>query len=1209
MSVPNSAAGYSFFKGDITTTDFLHLVRESDGSVLGWIDQNGYPQGTLAGTGGGGSSVFVEGSLITNPNFLPGLGVSFTVAGSNITIGSSGVASLNTLTGIVSLTSTLGSVSILQVGNTLDLEVSGSGAGVLSLNSLIGNVNITAAGAGIGIVTSGQNVEVQNTGVTQLLVTGAGLSETGSTGSITLQNTGVTSLAVGPGLTASASTGAITIDNTSQVPWIDIQNYGGIPKPEGSISTTTSVTTIAGSPNITVGNALPYFVNGAGVCIWKAGAATSQSTPSAPTVTSPPVSGSQTITYKIVGVDASCGLTAASAAGTVAAPAVFSPKAQVISAISASGGTVTATFAAPLNHTVLAGMTIHITGVTGPGLGWNGIFSIGTVISSSEVTYAVSGATGIGVTIGATGRLSNTQLITAIARNSSGVISVTTSQPHNFNVGTAAQPTIVIIEGILNWDLNGQFVIATTPTSTTFTCNTGNTYAIASGTLNPNGGLSLNFGGSLSAASATVWEYIQVACPAPSGTTTQYYIYSDNLSSGGTLNLIGKTIYGESHFIDWGPNYGGGFQAPAYVPTTPSAFTQNKLFSTTILAGGGTTSLVLAANVPSTVTGGTALYDDGPCLQNAINALPTSGGQIIVSPPYIVNSVVVPFYIINSPITMPQQVEFILASSIIVHETIYLNSYTSILGSKAAQYKTGQQFGMEAQPFLFGLASPMLQFGTGIQASGLNIDGIFIATTWASLNGHQGLSCFNGYYIQISNCSLSGSNGLNGGTNIPLLFNGNCVSVWLENINYTGEGAYGDTPAVGQSCWGPACGNIVFRASDSIAGANYPPDRVSMTGVNTAAERGILIDNQYGTQSASNSWYFEHIWNQAPVTPAIMFFGQQNSLQDIIIRDINNDSESNAILANWSGVMYNVTIENCRTTNPVTPLVTGLYINGLKTIGAITWQVGQTLNTALDLYGTANIGGISNPIKNNVITVDSRAKNIGLTGTIFAPMAPVTVTAVASGVGTIPAGTYPVNVTFVGWDGGETDPNPGNVELPVTVTVNGSQGVQISWTQPNYVQGAYVYLNQFRSTTLYSSGSVTLTAIPSASIIPIFGGTGPTVFNASGVVAPQLILPSGTNKLTLAGPTLTGNRSVTFADGPQSTSVSTSLTTTGATSYVITLQGTTTSSHYAITPTNAKAAADWASGNVYVSAKGTNSVTIATGATSGETFDIIATVI
>ena len=56
MSVPNSAAGYSFFKGDITTTDFLHLVRESDGSVLGWIDQNGYPQGTLAGTGGGGSA-------------------------------------------------------------------------------------------------------------------------------------------------------------------------------------------------------------------------------------------------------------------------------------------------------------------------------------------------------------------------------------------------------------------------------------------------------------------------------------------------------------------------------------------------------------------------------------------------------------------------------------------------------------------------------------------------------------------------------------------------------------------------------------------------------------------------------------------------------------------------------------------------------------------------------------------------------------------------------------------------------------------------------------------------------------------------------------------------------------------------------------------------------------------------------------------------
>ena len=68
-----------------------------------------------------------------------------------------------------------------------------------------------------------------------------------------------------------------------------------------------------------------------------------------------------------------------------------------------------------------------------------------------------------------------------------------------------------------------------------------------------------------------------------------------------------------------------------------------------------------------------------------------------------------------------------------------------------------------------------------------------------------------------------------------------------------------------------------------------------------------------------------------------------------------------------------------------------------------------------------------------------------------------------------------------------------------------------------------------------------------------------------------------------------------------------SLTTNGATTYTITIPGLTASSHVSLTPTSASAAADWASGNVYVSSKSANTLVIATGATSGETFDILAT--
>jgi hypothetical protein len=59
---------------------------------------------------------------------------------------------------------------------------------------------------------------------------------------------------------------------------------------------------------------------------------------------------------------------------------------------------------------------------------------------------------------------------------------------------------------------------------------------------------------------------------------------------------------------------------------------------------------------------------------------------------------------------------------------------------------------------------------------------------------------------------------------------------------------------------------------------------------------------------------------------------------------------------------------------------------------------------------------------------------------------------------------------------------------------------------------------------------------------------------------------------------------------------------------VITLVGLTSNSHVSVTPTNASAAADIASGSVYVSTKALSQVTIITGSTSGETFDILATV-
>lgn len=1103
---------------------------------------------------------------------------------------------------------------ILQIlgpaGNVVSwIDYLGFGGGDLAGGGS-GTVQQILAGTGISIGGTTANPVVTNTGVTNLAV-GAGLSENASSGFVTIANTGVTALAVGQGLKESASTGGVTLTNTQPTPWVDIQNYGGIPKPNSLITAVTSVNTTGGLPNITVGSALPYFVNGAGICIWKAGAATSQSTPSAPSVTSPAVSGSQTITYQVVGVDSLGGLTAASASGTIAtAPAIFGSKPQAITSATASGGVVTLNFSTPLNNTVVANMTIHVVGLTGGGATWNGIWNVASAPTTSQITYNVNGATGSSTVTNATGRLSNTQLITAISRASTGIITVTTSQSHNFHAGTTAQPTIVIIEGVQPYDLCGHFVIASTPSGTTFTCNTGNMIP-ETGSLNTNGQV-ISVGQSISAASATVWEYTYINCPAYAGTTNAYYIYSDNLAPGGAMALIGKTLPGERHFTDWGPNYGSGFIAPAYVPTAPPVSAQNQMFSTTILSGGGTTSMILSANVPTTVSGGTIMYDDGPCLLLACNALPVSGGtggQVIISPPQPFNSLVTPEYVFNSPTTIPTKREIVVASALRINETIGLTNYDSILGSRSAIFCVGGEFSAFMAPEIFGQASPMIQFG-GIsgQTSGTHLENLFVVCNG---NGQNGIVLNECFYNQIRDCVFSASTS-NGGTNVALTFNGPGVSTEMRNCTFAGTGAYGQSQLAGQSFLGPCVGSVVFRAADNPNFQNLGIDKFVLNGVNTGAGRGIMFDGQYGFVGEALDFQINQVWIQGSTTPSIMFYGYgvgASSPTYVRIHDITNDSSSTAILANWSGSIRLAEVDDSNTANQIFPLVTGNAIQGLVVSAFGAQSVGQTVNTTKFITGASNVGSVTNPPPQSVLFENSTAHSLGVGGAIFAPVLPTSASlaAASSGAGTIPAATYPVNVTFVGWDGGETAP-----QETVNVTVDGSHGIQVSWTQPSGFQGTYIYINNVRNSTVYTSSPQTFSSISAFvnSAITQVDGTGLPLINTVEVITPILIMPSGVNKLTAIAPTMTGNRNFLLADGSQSSIIPGDLSTSGSTTTTVTMQGVTASSHVTFSPTNAAATTMMLTApGIYISSITANTVVFTHAASlAGATFQIQATV-
>jgi hypothetical protein len=110
--------------------------------------------------------------------------------------------------------------------------------------------------------------------------------------------------------------------------------------------------------------------------------------------------------------------------------------------------------------------------------------------------------------------------------------------------------------------------------------------------------------------------------------------------------------------------------------------------------------------------------------------------------------------------------------------------------------------------------------------------------------------------------------------------------------------------------------------------------------------------------------------------------------------------------------------------------------------------------------------------------------------------------------------------------------------------------------------------------------------------VPLVTFTYPRFYLNAGAYTPVLNSPT----------TLTNNYNWNVPNGPSSSMVTYSLTTTAATSDSPTIQGVASTSHCTIAPTNASAATNIAT--TYISAKSTNGLTVTHTATSGMTYDI-----
>src|SRR5713101_584910 len=295
----------------------------------------------------------------------------------------------------------------------------------------------------------------------------------------------------------------------------------------------------------------------------------------------------------------------------------------------------------------------------------------GGLTASSNAGQTTAGASTLGA--------NNITFASCVRTN--GVATYTSSVPHNLQSG--AQVNISGFTGGVFDSCNGVKTIASTPTSTTFTTNDGQLANETNTTGSP---------------VVTVMACNTLTFPSGSFSginTIHYWIYRNGALAGVAAGI-------DPWFQDCGSNVN---TAPSYVPTAPPGSTQPGYLVTTIVSGGGTTSLTLANAAGSTVTNGTVLHDNSPNLKAAIQAAYTVGGGAA----YISNGMgYVPF---NSTMDLTNGLTNVFSYSVKIHsnnnfviinQPWILRSSVDIEGephqTTSFSYVNGSQFGGNANP-------------------------------------------------------------------------------------------------------------------------------------------------------------------------------------------------------------------------------------------------------------------------------------------------------------------------------------------------------------------------------------------------------------------------------------------------------------------------------------------------------------------------------
>lgn len=705
-------------------------------------------------------------------------------------------------------------------------------------------------------------------------------------------------------------------------------------------------------------------------------------------------------------------------------------------------------------------------------------------------------------------------------------LTITLSSASNISAGN-----LVHAKQSTNAALSGWFIVSSVSGGgTILTINNVPTYTTA--TIASTGGQLIHMAGNKVAwtGAANVWEYL--VCGKRPGDGA-FHIIGVALPNNNFPSST-STFPSSYTFTDFGSTITSVPSLPAYIADAncTAVTAQNQYLATTVVSGGGTSTLVLTNPASQTVTGATVKLDNGPALLAAATSAAATGARVYIPP--------IGTFQINSFTDLSGQFAPLdIAGTVTLNETFV--PWRVLKGSAGS---TLPQFGqVYTSGFGIGTAWP------GVWAHGSSIENVdslnfncnstqCISFLWDNdLNGQNG-------FIKNSNFSVDTYSG------IGLMIRPQAFNYLLDTLSFGDAGPTLDTtwtPALYiASCQGGCTGNT--NHSTGIYQARH-----------LTFARRMMYTLMWDGSGANGPSRIDGLYGQGGIMPAFAIQNTTGGVQtELSLNDINDDSSPQPLIANFGGVSINLSITKMGTVSAETggtpPNISGVaplsigVLNDMNTSGfaGLTTNrgtYGSLFNSAPRSFyandffdtGTFNNGNARGILDSFSPVVTRSGSFVGLGLPVQAALS------LSAGASPESVGPHTYCIAAVGWNGGW---GPSSCQS-ITVTTN-NQIVNFTWTAVASGQG-YVVIRDGRNcvpagnanctglsfspiTATSGSYSGSVAGCCGTPINPDIAGDGVSGFDAGGLFGSQFQLFNGAFKGTGIPTTLTANRTYTFPD-------------------------------------------------------------------------------